>query len=559
MRRLAAILFGLLAIAGAAVLLSGAAAAGSSSATFDVIFDDARGLVAGQLVKVAGAQAGTIQNVTVTADFKARVEASIDSRFMPFHQDATCTIRPQGLIGENYVECDPGSAGSPPLRAGGGQPPTVPVSHTTEPVSLLDLFGIFNAPTRQRLTVLINELGIATSARGQDLNDVLRRANPTLAAARQVIGILSRQRAQLATIVDATNTIAASAAAHTPAVQSFLDRTAALTALDRQPPHRARAGRQSPAGHARRRPAGAEPARHGGRGRDAAGPPDPRRGARAEPGQRRSRSRSSPPPGRAWPSSAPPSRTRSRRCSIPRRCCALCAVTRTARARGRYSPHGCSRTSSATASPRTSSASSITSARRWRALTRPRTCCRSCCSRPTTGCAAITPPPPWRRAARITDVSQVSRPARPPPVPPGRTGNSLGVTRTLVAGAMPDGRRLRPRRPCPRPAPRAQAPAAPPRLQPPPAPPRPRPPRVPLPLRAARPGGLIAPRPRQLPAAMRATRKAAGALFDNPILVGTSDHPRGRGRRLPELHRRERAALRPHLQRQRRRRRTPAS
>ncbi|MGH3609919.1 MAG: hypothetical protein ACRDRD_17805 [Pseudonocardiaceae bacterium] len=93
------------------------------------------------------------------------------------------------------------------------------------------MFGIFNAPTRDRLTVLVNELGIATSARGPDLNYVLRRANPTLGAARQVIGILSRQRAQLATIVDASNTIAASAARHTPTVQNFLDRTASLTAL----------------------------------------------------------------------------------------------------------------------------------------------------------------------------------------------------------------------------------------------------------------------------------------------------------------------------------------
>ncbi len=46
-----------------------------------MIFDDARGLVAGQLVKIAGAQAGTIDNVVVTPDFKARIEATVDSRF----------------------------------------------------------------------------------------------------------------------------------------------------------------------------------------------------------------------------------------------------------------------------------------------------------------------------------------------------------------------------------------------------------------------------------------------------------------------------------------------
>ena len=93
-----------------------------------------------------------------------------------------------------------------------GHPPTVPVTHTTEPVSLLDLFNIFNLPTRQRLMVIINELGIGTSGRGQDFNDVLRRANPALALARQAIGILTTQKAQLATLVDATNTVATEAA-----------------------------------------------------------------------------------------------------------------------------------------------------------------------------------------------------------------------------------------------------------------------------------------------------------------------------------------------------------
>ena len=230
MRRLGLIAV-VLALAGTGAAIAGSRAEGSSSARFDVIFDDARGLIGGQLVKVAGARAGTIQNVTVTPRFKARVEATIDSRFVPFHQNATCTIRPEGLIAENYIDCDPGTAGSPVLKSVGGQPPTVPVTHTTEPVSLLDLFNIFNAPTRERFTLLINELGIATAGRGQDLNDILRRANPALALARRVIGILARQKKQLATIVDATSTIAAEGASHTANLQRFLDSAAALTSI----------------------------------------------------------------------------------------------------------------------------------------------------------------------------------------------------------------------------------------------------------------------------------------------------------------------------------------
>lgn len=231
MRRLGLIL---IAMAAATVLgsaLLGPSAQGSSTSRFDVIFDDARGLIGGQLIKVAGAQAGTIDNVTVTSNFKARIEATIDSRFMPFHQDATCTIRPEGLIAENYIDCDPGSANSPPLHSQDGQPPTVPVSHTTEPVSLLDLFNMFNLPTRERFQAIIDELGVGTSGRGRDFNNILRRANPALSLARQAISILARQQSQLAGIVQATDVIAREGAGHTAALQRFLERTAALTSL----------------------------------------------------------------------------------------------------------------------------------------------------------------------------------------------------------------------------------------------------------------------------------------------------------------------------------------
>ena len=229
MRRLLLTMAGLLCAGALAALIAGGSAQGSDTYKFDVVFDDARGLIPGQLVKVAGAKAGTISDVSLTPDFKARVSAEIDGRFRPFHQNAACTIRPEGLIAENYIDCDPGNADSAPLRSMDGHAPTVPVDHTTEPVSLLNLFNIFNLPTRQRFMVLIDELGAGFAGEGQNMNDVIRRANPTLTLANQVIGILNHQRGQLATLVDTTNTVAAQAAGHTGALQSFLDRSAALT------------------------------------------------------------------------------------------------------------------------------------------------------------------------------------------------------------------------------------------------------------------------------------------------------------------------------------------
>ena len=231
MRRIIGLTLGTLGIALAAAALGSSGSSPPATARFDVIFDDARGLVPGQLVKIAGARAGTITSVHLTQSFKARIEATVQGQFTPFHRDATCTIRPEGLIAENYLECDPGTKRSPALKGGGGHPPTVPVTHTTEPVSLLDLFNAFNLPTRERFTLLINELGIATAARGQDLNQIILRANPTLALTRQAIDILNRQQAQLQTILDSTATVAREGAGHTAVLQRFLTRAAALAAL----------------------------------------------------------------------------------------------------------------------------------------------------------------------------------------------------------------------------------------------------------------------------------------------------------------------------------------
>jgi virulence factor Mce-like protein len=174
----------------------------------DVVFDDARGLIPGQLVQVAGARVGSISAVTVTADYKARVHMEVDARFA-FREDATCTIKPQGLIAENYVDCNPGTPRAKPLRGTGGAAPTVPVERTTQPVSLTDLFEVWNAPTSQRAAVLLSTLGIATAGRGEDMNAILHRANPALAVARRTIRQLTGQRDELARTIDALAPVAA--------------------------------------------------------------------------------------------------------------------------------------------------------------------------------------------------------------------------------------------------------------------------------------------------------------------------------------------------------------
>lgn len=174
----------------------------------NAIFDTAKGIIPGQVLKIAGARAGTVDDVTLTEDFKARIEMTTDGRFAPFRADASCSIKPEGLISERFVQCDPGSPDAGPLREQDGVP-TVPVDRTEVPIAITDLFNVFDLPVRQRFSVVVASLGLGVAGRGDDLNEVLRRANPTLKLVRDVLQRLDRDKQDLEDAVAATDAVVA--------------------------------------------------------------------------------------------------------------------------------------------------------------------------------------------------------------------------------------------------------------------------------------------------------------------------------------------------------------
>jgi ABC-type transporter Mla subunit MlaD len=194
------------------------------------IFDNVAAAVPGEDVKVAGARVGEIQSMDVTKDNKAAVTLRIqDGRFTPFHRDASCRIRPQSLIGEKFVECDPGTAGQPPLRKIGGGKHDLPLSRTGSQVDLDLVNDILRLPYRQRFAILLAELGTGLAGRGQELNAVIHRANPALRETDQVLAILARQNRTLARLAVDSDTALAPLAREKERVGHFV-REANLTA-----------------------------------------------------------------------------------------------------------------------------------------------------------------------------------------------------------------------------------------------------------------------------------------------------------------------------------------
>jgi virulence factor Mce-like protein len=234
-RRLAGAAAAVCAVAiGFALSGLGPAHPGSSDYRVDAIFDNASFLIPGQDVKIAGAKAGTVVDVTLTPQHKARIEMRVGKAFAPFRSDADCTIQPQSLIGEKFIQCTPGTPQGTPLQATDGEAPTVPLANTHSPVDIDLVNATFRAPTNERLALLLDELGAGFAARGDDLNAAIRRANPALQETRRVLGILSSDRARLRSLIGASDQVIAQLARHRGAVKGFLRHGAAVAKVTAQ-------------------------------------------------------------------------------------------------------------------------------------------------------------------------------------------------------------------------------------------------------------------------------------------------------------------------------------
>ena len=223
MRRIVLIILGLAALA--ALAATSAAGEGDDDGGEYLVrayFDNAGFLVTGLDVRVAGARVGSVQEVDVTfpgepvredgSDDPGKAVAVLnitEPGFQDFREDASCIIRPQSLLGEKFVECDPTMP-----RAPGSEPPPaleqiadgeigegeymLPLENNGKAVDLDLVNNITRESEADRFRLIINDLGAGLAARGPDLAEVLRRANPALQQTDRVLAVLAEQNQGLA-------------------------------------------------------------------------------------------------------------------------------------------------------------------------------------------------------------------------------------------------------------------------------------------------------------------------------------------------------------------------
>jgi phospholipid/cholesterol/gamma-HCH transport system substrate-binding protein len=256
-------------VVGIVLLVSG----GGSGDSYKVraIFDNGAFMVSGEQVRVAGANVGEIDSVSVSRGGetvayengkpvekpgKAIIVMTIsDPGFQDFREDASCLIRPQSLIGEKFVDCRttlpraPGSPVPPPLKKiesgpGKGQY-LLPLGNNGTSVDPDLINDIQTLPYSQRFRLIFNELGAGLAGRGEDLNELVMRANPVLrdvdtlfkqlteqkdelaqlaVNSEEILGPLSRERQHVAGFLANSGNAAQASAEHGPELEAALEK-----------------------------------------------------------------------------------------------------------------------------------------------------------------------------------------------------------------------------------------------------------------------------------------------------------------------------------------------
>ena len=248
------LILGVVAVVVVVVALVSGGNNGNNGYVVRAIFDNGGFMVKGEEVRVAGATVGEIESVGVTMPGeidsyedgkpqalpgKAVIAMKIeDPGFQDFRADASCLIRPQSLIGEKFVDCRPtlprapGSEPAPALKEipegepGEGQY-LLPVENNSTSVDP-DLINNINQLTyAQRFRLILNELGAGLAGRGEDIEEVVKRANPVLRDVDRVFGILNAQRDRLAQLASDSDQILGPLARDRSSVAGFFSNAGA--------------------------------------------------------------------------------------------------------------------------------------------------------------------------------------------------------------------------------------------------------------------------------------------------------------------------------------------
>jgi virulence factor Mce-like protein len=214
-RLVPAVVLAAVVLVGGWLLLSG----GDDPPTYTVELDNAFGLTEDSEFRAAGVRVGRVSALRVDRrTARALVDVELErTDFGDLRRDATCSVEPQSLIGEYFLDCDPGTKARLPEGA------TIPVEQTSGTIPPDLVASIMRRPQREQLSILISELGAGFAARGPELQQVIRRAIPALRETDRVLEILADNRRTLVALNRDASAVLSRLAANRRDVRRFVE------------------------------------------------------------------------------------------------------------------------------------------------------------------------------------------------------------------------------------------------------------------------------------------------------------------------------------------------
>lgn len=194
---------------------------GGESTEYHLMFASADELVRGNEVEVGGVPVGTVKEIQLTHDYKARITIEVSSPIAPLHQGTTAQIRVPSLgsVAGRYISLAPGPNNSPALPAGA----TLPARDTKVAVNLEQLFDALNPRTRRGLQQFLQ--GSATQYKGveHDVNVSTEYFSPALRATSHVFDELVRDEHAFSSFLVESQRALSTLAAHRAQISGLVE------------------------------------------------------------------------------------------------------------------------------------------------------------------------------------------------------------------------------------------------------------------------------------------------------------------------------------------------
>jgi phospholipid/cholesterol/gamma-HCH transport system substrate-binding protein len=171
---------------------------------FTVSFKEAGQLAQEADVRISGVSVGKVKTIDpdpTTGLSDATIE--VDERYAPIPRDTRAMLRQKTLLGETYVALTPGSPSAGNLPEGG----RLPTGQVADTVELDEIFRAFDARTRDAFRIWMDQLAVASKARGAGVNAAFGELAPFAEDTTTLLKILNAQQPTVRRLVADTGTV----------------------------------------------------------------------------------------------------------------------------------------------------------------------------------------------------------------------------------------------------------------------------------------------------------------------------------------------------------------